>query len=89
MQKSLYQILGVSENASSEVIDATYRRLHAKYSAGPGAGSEDAANQLAFLRLAYDVLSNPPQRSLYDARLAQGRPTKPNRPSDGGERRPG
>lgn len=57
-----YEILQVSPNASSEVIDAAYRRLARVYHPDVG-GSNEA---MALLNEAYRVLSDPRLRCEYD-----------------------
>jgi len=66
MKQNLYQILGVSEEASTEEIDARYKRLREKYENTP---TEDAANALVLIREAKSTLDNPMSRTAYDASL--------------------
>ncbi len=69
MANTLYDLLEVSQSASSEAITASYRRLHAALSRTADSNDQDATNRLIALREAYDVLSNPGQRERYDQRL--------------------
>ena len=58
---SYYDILGVSEDAESEEIEAAFRRALA--SAQSEAKEDEAADVAARMRMlaeAYEVLSNPP-----------------------------
>lgn len=71
MQKSLYDLLEVSNAASQESIAVNYRRLHAHYAElQSGSEGEDATNRLIALREAYSTLSNPERRKAYDDKLA-------------------
>jgi curved DNA-binding protein CbpA len=74
-----YQVLNVSEKASTPVIKSTYRLLmkafHPDYLANP---SDDLTTQQAVelvkaINAAYFVLSNPSRRARYDAELASER----------------
>jgi signal peptidase I len=63
---SPYEVLGVSESASPQEIEAAYRRaaLEGRYQDG----------SWVELRDAYDLLRDPEQRSRYDSGLDGGRP---------------
>ena len=65
-----FRILGVKTNASDEDIKKAYRRLANKYHPDKLHGlSEDeqqrAATQLQQVKTAYEVLSDPKQRSAF------------------------
>lgn len=60
--KSLYQILGVPENASPAAIKKAYRDLAKQHHPDKG-GDDEAFREIA---AAYLVLSDPAQRELYD-----------------------
>ncbi|MET0976324.1 MAG: DnaJ domain-containing protein, partial [Leifsonia sp.] len=66
MPRDAYQVLGVSRDADPSEIQRAYRRLarklHPDVNKDPGA--EDGFKELAE---AYDVLSDPDQRTRYDA----------------------
>ena len=67
MKTTLYQILGVPNNASKEQIAAAYRTaLGARKIA-----AHSDPNAATFLRDAYQILSNDAQRAAYDASLAR------------------
>jgi curved DNA-binding protein CbpA len=89
MSKNLYEILGVQSSADVTTIAEAHRSLVEKFLARAERGDEDAANHLKFVNAAFEVLSNPDQRALYDQRLANSRPTPSHRqgaPTD--EQRP-
>ena len=77
MPKSLYEIVGVSPLADSAVIAAAYRSLTEHLTARAKTGDDDAAKILTLVHTAYRVLSNPPQRALYDERLARSDDQEP------------
>ena len=64
-----YEVLGVSEGASPQEIEAAYRRAALERRYQDGSWTE--------LRDAYDVLSDPEQRSRYDLDLDGRRPEEP------------
>lgn len=79
--KTLYQLLGLTPDASAGELEAAYRRL-----LSPGSGSrEDEESRLKSIKLAYEVLSDPAQRTVYDAGLREaagrGRPLQEPSPA--------
>lgn len=65
MSKSLYEILGINENASSEEIKKSYRRLARKYH--PDVNKEkDAEDKFKEINAAYEVLGNKEKKEQYD-----------------------
>lgn len=60
-----YAVLQVHPQADREVIGAAYRRLAAKYHPDVNP-SPDAADKMKQLNEAYEVLSDPARRAVYD-----------------------
>lgn len=75
-ERDYYQILGVKRGASSEDIRKAYRKLARKYHPDINPGNKEAENKFKDISVAYDVLSDPGKRKLYDefgeAGLASG-----------------
>ena len=63
-----YSILQVARHADAEVIEAAYRRLARKYHPDLHPGAE-ATERMKRLNEAYDTLSDPTKRTLYDREL--------------------
>lgn len=64
-----YQILKVSPKASKAEIKSAYRRLAREMHPDINSENENAHEEFAILAKAYEVLSNPKERALYDRRL--------------------
>jgi len=61
----LYEVLQVSRNAESEVIEAAYRRLAQKYHFDRNS-EPDAHERMTLINEAFATLSDPERRAAYD-----------------------
>ena len=75
MKRDLYEVLGVKRGASEKEIKSAYRKLAKKYHPDSNPG-KDAAARFSEIGEAYEILSDPEKRKLYDqygeAAFAQG-----------------
>ena len=71
MEKNYYEILEVDRNASPEIIDKAYKTLAKKYHPDlqDDAYKKEAEEIFKIINEAYETLSDPKQRSLYDQKL--------------------
>jgi molecular chaperone DnaJ len=65
-ERDYYQILGVKRGATSEELRKAYRKLARKYHPDINPGNKEAENKFKDISVAYDVLSDPAKRKLYD-----------------------
>ena len=61
-----YEVLGVARNASKDEISVAYRKLAMKYHPDRNPNDEEAIEKFKLCAAAYEVLSNPQKRTLYD-----------------------
>lgn len=61
-----YQRLGVSRQASADEIKSAYRKLAKKYHPDMNPGNKQAEEQFKHVTEAFEVLSDPSKRKLYD-----------------------
>lgn len=65
-QRDYYEILGIEKSADAEEIKRAYRRLAMKYHPDRNPGDADAEGKFKEGAAAYEILSDPEKRKLYD-----------------------
>jgi molecular chaperone DnaJ len=65
-QRDHYEVLGVSRTASPEEIKAAFRKLAAQHHPDRNPGDPKAAARFKEINAAYQVLSDPQRRAMYD-----------------------
>jgi len=65
-QRDYYEILGVARDASADAIKKAYRSLARKHHPDVNPGDKKAEAKFKETQQAYDILSDPEKRSLYD-----------------------
>ena len=71
-QRTLYEILGVRNDAAESEIRAAYRKLAIRFHPDKNPGDKHAEERFKELSQAYEVLSDPQRRAAYDQRLSGG-----------------
>ena len=66
MNKNLYDILGVSKNATDAEIKSAYRKLARKYHPDVNKDNKEAADKFKEISCAYDILGSKEKRQKYD-----------------------
>lgn len=70
--KDYYRILGVAKNAGDDEIKTAYRKLALKHHPDRNPESNGSEAKFKEINEAYDVLSNPEKRGMYDRFGAEG-----------------
>ena len=65
-ERDLYEILGVARSAGPDEIKSAYRRLARKHHPDVNPGDKAADEKFKEVAAAFEVLSNPEKRKLYD-----------------------
>jgi curved DNA-binding protein CbpA len=71
LSKNYYHILGVPSNASAAQIKAAYKRMALKFHPDKNPHSSQAEERFKQVNEAYQVLSNPRRRALFDLQQQQ------------------
>ncbi|KAL7700988.1 DnaJ protein [Lotmaria passim] len=71
-ETELYEVLQVSVEADEHEIKRSYRKLALKYHPDKNTGDESAADMFKKVSNAYEVLSDPEKRQIYDKYGKQG-----------------
>src|SRR5215471_4411018 len=66
MAQDYYQALGVERNADAEEIRKAYRKLARKHHPDLNPGDKTAEERFKKVQQAYDVLSDPKKKQMYD-----------------------
>lgn len=88
MSRTLYEILGVSPDASLEELRQAHRRLYFSYHPRSGNGETEVARKLRIVNKAYSILCDPVERAVYDSVLqGNARGTRSRRGTGGTDAR--
>ena len=67
-ERDYYEVLGVNRNASPEEVKRAYRKVALRYHPDKNPGDKTAEEKFKEASNAYDVLSDPEKRKIYDIR---------------------
>ena len=65
-KRDYYEVLGIDRNADEKTIKKAYRKLAKKYHPDTNAGNPAAADKFREINEAYDILSDPKKKKMYD-----------------------
>ena len=71
-ERDYYEVLGVNRNATNDELKKAYRKLALKYHPDKNKGDKTAEQRFKEAANAYDVLSDPKKREMYDLRGSAG-----------------
>ena len=66
IKKDYYEVLGINKNADDKAIKKAYRKLAKKYHPDINPGDANAEAKFKEVTEAYEIVSNPEKRKLYD-----------------------
>ena len=66
IKKDYYDVLGINKNADDKTIKKAYRKLAKRYHPDINPGDTNAETKFKEVTEAYEILSNPEKRKLYD-----------------------
>ena len=66
LKRDYYEVLGVNKNADAATIKKAYRKLAKKYHPDMNPGDKTAEQKFKEATDAYNILSDPEKRKLYD-----------------------
>lgn len=66
IKKDYYEVLGINKNADDKAIKKAYRKLAKKYHPDINPGDANAEAKFKEVTEAYEILSNPEKKKLYD-----------------------
>lgn len=77
-EENFYDILGVSKQATDDQIKSAYKRLAMKWHPDRNKGSEEATKTFQKISGAYEILSDPKKKEIYDKYGSRGLREQPN-----------
>ena len=66
IKRDYYEVLGISRDADEHTIKKAYRKLAKRYHPDTNTGNAQAEERFKEVTEAYDVLSDPEKKKLYD-----------------------
>ena len=71
-KEDYYSVLGVDRNADQNELKRAYRKMAMKYHPDRNPGNPEAEEKFKNINEAFEVLSNPQKRQIYDNYGAEG-----------------